>query len=196
MATTGFQYGIRPCMLPLTNYHVVAPKTRNEIDEDDVSSKFPPYFNPMDRSVIRSITKGRLDVGQLENWKSKANDVLHHCSRTLQGIPIADSQPVGVMENIPYPIFLTMSKLQRSLMLRHLARLLVTCYCHNQWKICVNHNIFGNDPDDLRYENGRTTSPLGFDIFPFMERQVHGIVSQLSGTKFKAKGNVTATSKW
>lgn len=191
MTTTGFQYGIVPDLLPLTDYHLSPPTQLRDVVEEDISSKCPPYFSAMDRSVVRSLTMG-LDVGKLERVKAQVSAIIHSYSCQLQGM-ISSQRGSGVMDDVAFDAFMTMNPHDRRAMFRHLARLLVTCYCHNSWKVCLKGNIFGENPVDVADDNEETISPLAFTNFPFVKSKVLQITSQLESTKFRNMGNVTST---
>jgi hypothetical protein len=96
---SGFDFGLEPCLLPLTDDHHGPPVFLSDIGPEDLSSKFPPYFSAMDRAVVRSLNMG-MNVGKLERARAQVNAIIHHYSRQYQ-----DTDNVwnsGVMDDIAY----------------------------------------------------------------------------------------------
>jgi hypothetical protein len=191
-AQYGFDYGVQPCMLPLTDDHTRPPKFLSEIGTEHLSSKFPPYFSSMDRSVVRSLNMG-MNVGKLERARAQVDAIIQHYSRELQ----ENENPwnCGVMDDIAHDQLMTMSPENRKGLLKDLARLLVICYCHTTWELCKKHNVFGDNPDLVLNDDAHLVDPQDFENFPFIERKVTDISNQLGDTRFVRMEDVSSTGK-
>jgi hypothetical protein len=190
---SGFDFGLEPSLLPLTDNHAGPPRYLSDISEVDVSSKFPPYFSAMDRSVVRSLNMG-MNVGKLERARAQVNAIIHHYSREIQDS--ANVWSSGVMDEIPYDLLMIMNVDDRLEMLEDLARIFIACYCHTTWELCKKNNVFGVNPDHFIDDEGHLADPLLFENFPFVERKVNVILEAQEGTtttKFVRKENITST---
>jgi hypothetical protein len=179
-------------MLPLTDDHTRPPKFLSEIGTEHLSSKFPPYFSSMDRSVVRSLNMG-MNVGKLERARAQVDAIIQHYSRELQ----ENENPwnCGVMDDIAHDQLMTMSPENRKGLLKDLARLLVICYCHTTWELCKKHNVFGDNPDLVLNDDAHLVDPQDFENFPFIERKVTDISNQLGDTRFVRMEDVSSTGK-
>jgi hypothetical protein len=186
-----------PHLLPLSHHYRLPKKKLSQIGDDDYSSLFPPHYSGYDQSVIRSLTT-RLDVGKLERAKARVNLTLHHFSLNLNPNAVAEhGHRIGVMDNVDLDPFLTMGVGIRVNVLKVLARLLVTHYCHNTFKVCVKGMVYGPDPQQVETPNGAVMSVYdNFHQFPFVESKVLFFKSRWGQTKFKKRsGTVTTTQE-
>jgi hypothetical protein len=190
---SGFDFGLQPCLLPLTDNHNGPPMYLSAIAPEDVSSKFPPYFSAMDRSVVRSLNMG-MNVGKLERARAQVNAIIHHYSHECLGTESVWNS--GVMDEIPYDLLMIMNADDRLEMLQQFARIFIVCYCHSTWELCKKNKVFGDNPDKVVDDDGNLVDPLEFENFPFVERKVRDVTDQLEGTSFVRKDTITSTGKW
>jgi hypothetical protein len=189
---SGFQYGILPSLLPHSDDFTAPPLYLHDITALDISSKFPPYFSAMDRSVARSLNLG-MNVGRLERTRNRVDAIIHRVSRTLQDNDSAlDS---GVLDDMAYDLIMLLPPSDRLSLLEELARLLVICYCVSTWEIFKKGKVFGNNPENIINEEGEEADPEDFENFPFVERRVNWIMEQLEETRFVRKDDLSGSGK-
>jgi hypothetical protein len=189
---TGFDYGLVPCLLPLTDDNTGPPVSISQVLPADLSSKFPPYFSASDRSVVRTLNMG-MNVGRLERARAQVNSMIHCYSRIHQNLP--NDMDSGVMDDIAYELLVLMSADERLEMLDELARILILSYCHTTWELCMKHKVFGVNPEVYIDDDGFEIHPLEFENFPFVERKVREIKAEITGTSFVRKDTCTSTGK-
>jgi hypothetical protein len=124
--------------------------------------------------------------------KAQVDALLHHYSNGLK----KPRQPsFGVMDDIDYSYFSTLTTEDRKAVLQVLARVLITTYCHTTWQLCMKGKVFGENPGDVQDQDGDTISLLEFHNFPFVRGWLEHITSQLEETKFVIKERITSTGK-
>jgi hypothetical protein len=191
--SSGFQYGICPDLLPLSDMVFYPPRILSEIDANQFSVKFPPFFSAPDRSVIRSLTKGGVNAGMFERAKAQVDTIILNHPFVLQNI--RGDYNASVMHEVDFPYLMGITSEQRLDFLRHLARLVVLYYCHNTWQVCLKRNVFGvNPPAYIADGLGTNTSPLEFQNFPFTRSRVSYIKQRVDSTLFVNAGTEPLTS--
>jgi hypothetical protein len=194
LSHTSFKYGVMPQLLPLLNLPRVPRKKKVHIRDLDFPSGFPPHHSEFDRAVVRSLSM-RLDAGRLENAKAQVKFALHRFSLKLKQIGVVDGgRKIGVMDDVDFEPFLRMTVVSRVNLLKVLARLLVTQYCFNMFKVGVKEEFFGPDPPPLINATGQEMSVNHhFQLFPFIERDVKFYTSQWGSTKFERYTGIFTT---
>jgi hypothetical protein len=146
---------------------------------------------------VKSLVTG-LDVPAFEHARAHVDAIIHSHSHKLK--ETVDEEPAwGVMDAIDFEPFVTMSPDHRAALLGDLARLLITYYYHNTWKVCLMHKIYGdechNNPPEVFDEHGVSGSMNDFDCFPFLDSKVNQVTQFLeTNGKFVKKPPFIITS--
>ena len=194
LAQTSFKYGVQPHFLPLLNHPRMPPKKLVHIRDVDFPSGFPPHHSAFDRAVVRSLAM-RIDAGRLENAKSQVKFTLHLHSLKLKQIGVVEGgRKIGVMDDVDFEPFVRMTAVNRLNLLKVLARLLVTQYCFNMFKVGVREEVFGPDSTPIPNARGEQMSVNHhFHLFPFVERKVKFYTSRWGSTKFERYTGIYTT---
>jgi hypothetical protein len=192
--SSGFQYGIYPDLLPLSDVNTAPPRRLADVHEGDFSMDFPPFFSGADRSVFRSLSKGRVNVGMLERAKAQVDKMILNCPFDVQRT--RPDYNASLMHVVDYSFLMRMDYGKRLTFLKHLARLVIVHYVHTTWQVCVKGKIFGPTPPlEVDVGDGVMVSPLEFSFFPFVKEKVTKITAIIPSTNFVDGGTVSSTGK-
>jgi hypothetical protein len=138
----------------------------------------------------------RIDAGRLENAKSQVKFTLHCHSLKLKQIGVVEGgRRIGVMDDVDFEPFVRMTVVNWLNLLKVLARLLVTQYCFNMFKVGVREEVFGPDSTTIPNARGEQMSVNHhFHLFPFVERKVKFYTSRWGLTMFERYTGIYTTT--
>jgi hypothetical protein len=210
MEMTGFQYGVRPDLLPMVsrNRSGVPPNNLAEITATTRHGffSFPAFFSSVDRSVACSLSP-KVNMGMLEGVKSEIQLLVLRAMaeshpRFQEGNPPPE---MGVMDGLDLFPLLTSSEEIRWNLFKRISRLLITCICHIMWQEFVQSKVFGDEPDfvsahaelgmDDNMDDNYVCFSKSFEHFPFDNEAMDLYVNYLDGCKFVKKDNIAGQGK-